>query len=243
MKLAFRIVAGILGIATIGLNLPFTVVSFVDEAEAIHRFHFVSGTVGYGVLLGGALLVCAWRPEEIGPFWVAIATGVASTLAGVVSGDFVSGVWFSAPIAIVILVALHPARRALFDIAGVDLPTAILALTALIPAGAYALTQAELQRNGVTADPHVEFHHYSGMAAYVFALPLAAFAAALRVPGRRVGVWIVGLAAVALALSSLLLSDHVGAFDTVWAWLTLAWGLALVGVTGLRTRERAQVLS
>jgi hypothetical protein len=29
---------------------------------------------------------------------------------------------------------------------------------------------------------------------------------------------------------SLLLSDHVGALEPVWAWLTLAWGLAVLVV-------------
>ena len=170
----------------------------------------------------------------LGPFWVAVASGVASTLAGVVSGDFVSGLWFTAPISLVILIALHPARSSLLRIDGIDVATAFLGLVALLPAGAFALTQAELQRNGLTSDPHVDFHHYSGMASYALSLPLAAFAAALRVPGRRIAVWIVGVAGAGLGLGSLLLSDYPGAFDPLWAWLTLAWGIALVAVTQLR---------
>ena len=112
--------------------------------------------------------------------------------------------------------------------------TAFLGLVALVPAVAYALTQAELQRNGLTSDPHVDFHHYSGMASYALSLPLAAFAASLRVPGRRIAVWIVGVTGAGLGLGSLLLSDYPGAFETVWAWLTLAWGVALVAVAQLR---------
>lgn len=238
LRRAFRIVAGILGVLTIVLTMPFTVGAFFDDAERIHRLHYLAGSLGSGVLLGVSLLVCARRPEAIGPFWVAVASGVASTLAGVVSGDFISGVWFVAPIILVILFALHPARRALFDVDGVDIPTSILALAALVPAGAYALTQAELQRNGVSIDPHVEFHHYSGMAAYVFTLSLAGFAAALRVPGRRVAGWIVGAVAASLGLSSLLLSDYPSAFEPVWSWLALAWGIAVVAVAQL-TREPA----
>ena len=33
-----------------------------------------------------------------------------------------------------------------------------------------------------------------------------------------------------LGLASLLLSDYVGAFDPVWAWLALAWGIVFVAV-------------
>jgi hypothetical protein len=120
---------------------------------------------------------------------------------------------------------------------GLDLPTAILALLALAPAVAFALTQAELQRNGLAADPHVEFHHYSGMASYALAIPLAAFAASLRVPGRRAGAWIAGLTAAGLGISSLALSDHVGAFDMLWAWLALALGVAVVALAELDRRR------
>lgn len=233
MRRAFRIVAAIVGVLALLLTVPFTVGAFFDDAERIHRFHYLAGSLGSGVFTGVSLLACARRPEAIGPFWVAVASGVASTLAGIVSGDFVSGVWFAAPLIIVVLFALHPARRALFDVDGIDVPTAILALAALVPAGAYAVTQAELQRNGVSIDPHVEFHHYSGMAAYVFTLPLAGFAAALRVPGRRTAGWIVGVVAAGLGLSSLLLSTYASAFEPIWSWLAMAWGIAVVATAQL----------
>ena len=238
MRRAFRIVAGVLGVAVIGLNLPFSITSFIDDAQSMHRLHFLAGVFASGLLLGGSLLICAWRPESIGPFWVAVATGVVSTIAGLISGDFISGSWFTAPISLVILIALHPARSSLLRIDGIEVATVFLGLVALVPAVAFALTQAELQRNGFVSDPHVEFHHYSGMAAYALTLPLAAFAASLRVPGRRIAVWIVGVAGAGLGLASLLLSDYPGAFETVWAWLTLAWGVALVAVAQLR-REAA----
>jgi len=237
VRRAFRIVAGVLGVAVIGLNLPFSITSFIDDAESIHRLHFLAGVFASGLLLGGSLLICAWRPESIGPFWVAVATGVASTIAGLISGDFISGLWFIAPTLLMILVALHPARSSLLHIDGIEVATAFLGLVALVPAVAFALTQAELQRNGFVSDPHVEFHHYSGMASYALSLPLAAFAAALLVPGRRIAVWIVGLTGAGLGLGSLLLR-YPGAFGTAWAWLTLAWGVALVAGAQLH-REAA----
>jgi len=237
---AFRVVAGVLGAATVVLSLPFTISSFTDDAEAIHRLHNLAGAFGFGLLLGGSLLVCARRPESIGPFWVAIASGVASTIVGLFSGDFISGVWFTAPIALVILIALHPDREGVFRIAGLDVPTAVLALLALVPAIAFALTQAELQRNGFETDPHVEFHHYSGMASYALALPLAGFAASLVVPGQRPAAWIVGLTALGLGVVSLLLSDYAGAFDPVWAWLLIAWAIAITELAERAARRRGR---
>lgn len=234
MRRAFRIVAGVLGVAAIGFNLPFAVGAFLGEADRIHRLHFVAGTLGSGVLLGVALIACARRPEDLAPFWVAAATGVATTIGGLLSGDFISGGYVTAPVVLVVLFVLHPERRSLFAIRGVDAATAVLAAVAVVPGVAYALTQAELQRNGVSSDPHVEFHHYSGMASYVLSLPLAAFAAALRVSGRRIAVWIVGVTGAGLGLASLTLSDYAGAFDPVWAWLTLAWGVAFLAVGAFR---------
>jgi hypothetical protein len=186
-----------------------------------------------------SLLWCARRPWSIGPFWVAISSGLAGTIAGIVSGDFVSGVWYSAPIAMVALVLLHPARPALTRIDGVDVGTIALTALAIVPAVAFALTQAELQRNGTAADPHVDMHHYSGMASYALWIVLGGAAASLRVTDRRVGAWIVGVGGAGLGVSSLLLSDHVGAFEPLWAWLALGWGIALVGAGAIGMRREA----
>ena len=230
-RVAFRIVAGILGVVGIVLSVPFTVISFVDDAEAIHRLHNVAFTALYGVLLGAALLACAWRPEQnVSAFFVAVGSGIAGPVAGLASGDFISGVWFTGPISIVVLWALHPSRRALLRPSGVDLPTAILSLVALAPAIAWLLTQSELQRTGSATDPHWEFHHYSGMAAAAIALPISGLAASLRESGRRLGAWLVGVSAVLIGAGSLLLSDYTGAFGTPWAWLTVVWGLAVIAL-------------
>lgn len=229
MRMAFRIVAGVLGVGGIALSVPFTIISFVDDTESIHRMHNVAFTALYWVLLGVALLACAWRPERnISAFFVAAASGIAGAIAGLASGDFISGVWFTAPIAIVVLWALHPTRRRLLRPSGVDVPLFLLSLLALVPAVAFVLTQSELQRTGSAADPHWEFHHYSGMAASVLALPLCAFGASFHEPGRRLGAWLVGISALMIGAGSLLLSDHAGALDELWAWLAIGWGIAVV---------------
>jgi len=231
VRLAFRIVAGILGFVGIALSVPFTVASFVDDAEAIHRLHNVAFTALYGVLLGVALLACAARPEtRVSAFFVAAASGIAGAIAGLASSDFISGIWFTAPISIVVLWLLHPSRRQLLRPSGFDVPTAVLSLLALAPAIAFLLTQSELQRTGVESDPHWEFHHYSGMAAAALALPLCGLAASLRESGRRLGAWLVGLSGVLIGGGSLVLSDYAGSFDALWAWLAVAWGVAVIAL-------------
>jgi hypothetical protein len=237
MRRAFRIVAGILGVATIGLTLPIAVGAFFGDADRIHRLHFTAGALGSAILLGVSLVVCALDPDDLAPFWVAVATAVATTIAGIISGDLISGLYVIAPVMLIVLFALHPEPRSLFAIDGVDAITAAMAALVLVPAVAFALTQARLQRNGTSFDPHVDFHHYSGMASYALSLSLAAFAAALRLPGRRIAVWIVGVTGAGLGLASLLLSDYTGAFDSVWAWLALAWGIAFIAFAQLGARR------
>lgn len=242
MRKAFRIVAGVFGVLGIVFSVPFAVISFFDDAQEIHELHNLAFVPLYGLLLGVALLLAAWRPEEnASAFLVAVASGVAGAIAGLVSGDFVSGFWFSAPITIAILWWLHPSRSSLLRPDGVHWPTAALAVVALVPAVASFLTQSELQRTGVAGDEHWELHHYSGMAALALALPLCAAAACLRATGRSSGASLVGLSAVVVAVASLALSDHVGAFDPLWAWLALAWGLALVGLARVPTRSMEPV--
>jgi hypothetical protein len=231
LRRAFRIVAGVVGVAAIVLTVPVAVGAFFDEAERIHRFHYLAGALASGLLLGVSLLACSRRPRDLAPFWVAVASAVATTIGAIVAGDFITGLYVIAPVLLIVLFVLHPERRSLFAVGGMDAVTAALAALALVPAVAYALTQAELQRNGSPFDPHVEFHHYSGVATYALSLPLAAFAAALRLPGRTIAGWIVGVTGAGLGLAALVLSDYAGAFDPVWSWLTLAWGLAIIVIT------------
>jgi hypothetical protein len=237
---AFRIVAAVLGVLAVAFSVPFTVISFFDEGEAIHRMHYLASTALYGVLLGIPLIATARRPEgDVSSFLVAVGSGLAGTIAGLASGDFVSGIWYPAPISIVLLWALHPSREAVTRPEGIDVPTLMLSVAAIVPAVAFFLTQAELQRNGVPSDPHWEFHHYSGMAATALALPLCGLAASLGTSGRALGATLVGVAGVVVGGGSLLLSDHVGALEPLWAWLALAWGVGMIAAS--RVPARAEV--
>jgi hypothetical protein len=243
-RTAFRIVAGTVGVVGLALSAPFAVTSFIDDAQSIHRLHNLVFTGLYGVLLGVALLACAWRPEEnVSAFFVAVASGIAGAIAGLASGEFISGVWYAGLISIVVLWALHPLRRELFRASGVDLPTALLSLVALAPAIAWLLTQSDLQRTGQPGDPHWEFHHYSGMAAVALALPVCGLAASLRESGRRLGAWLVGVSAGLVGAGSLALSGYPGALDGLWAWLTLAWGVAIIVLAETGSRGTRSVAS
>jgi hypothetical protein len=237
--LAFRIVAGILGFATVALTVPFTIGSFTNDADAIHRMHNTATLVTFGILIGVLLLLCAWRPEEqLVAFRVVGASSIGGAVAGLVSSDLVTGGSFVGAIASVVLFALHPLRERIFRSGAVHPEPLVLAVIAFIPGIAWTLTQANLQRHGVpSVDPHAELHHYSGMASVGLTVPLAAAVVCFGGTGRRMAATIVGGSWVLLGVSSLVLHDHVGAFDAVWSWWLIVGGAAFVALSEVAERR------
>lgn len=235
---AFRIVAGILGFLTVGLTVPFTILSFVSDEDAIHRMHNSSALITFGGLLGVLLIVCAFRPDEVVAFRVVLAATLAGVVAGVMSGDVVTGGSLIGLVAAVVTYALHPYRDEILRFGSVRPAPALLAVVAFVPAVAWALTQSDLQRHGVPdLDPHASMHHYSSMAAVALTIPAAALAASFVGRGRRPAARFVGVSASILGLISLGLRDHVGAFDALWSWLLVAGGIVYLALSELADRR------
>lgn len=237
MLIAFRVIAAVGGLAVLVLSLPFTVISFIDEKESIHRIHNVVGLLTFGVFVGLAVLVSAWRPErQIAAFQAALAATLAGLVGGILSGDV--AIYLPLVVPVVILAILHPARRRVFKESPPIWSLIALAILSVVPAVIYALAQTKLQREGVEANPHVEFDHYSGMAAAAFAITLVSFVGACRTSGRRFVGWAVGIAAAGWGAVSLALRDYEGALESPWNWLALAWGVAFLVVGELEERRR-----
>jgi hypothetical protein len=236
--IAFRIVAALLALAVLGPSVPFAVSSLVssDPVEQSHRVHTIGGVFGLGVL-GVLMLMVAMRPESVNAFHAAFVVSIAWAVSGIASGDFVSGLWFTAPLGAVILMILHPRRSEVFRFSGrPSIPMLAVSLMALLPAGAYALTMAELQR-GPTVDPHVELHHWSGMAASVLTLVGAGMAAGLRTPGWPMTAWVAVVATILFGATSIAFPDHAGALEVPWGWLAIAVALIYLGFAMLAARE------
>lgn len=234
--LAFRLIAGIAGVLAAGLSFPFAIATlFGSGPDVIHRLHNLSGGLGFGLLSGVVLLLCAWRPERwIAAFHVAIASSLAVVAAGLLSGDLITAGYLAQAVIVGVLLALHPARDEVLRPRPPNPVVAAVPVLALIPSFAYALTWSRLQRQGVPADPHVELHHYSQMAALGFGLPLVGLAAALGAPGWRAMAWFVGFSWVAFGAASLAWPDFVSAFDPPWAWASIAAGVAIAAAAEWR---------
>lgn len=239
MRLAFRIVAGLFGVFTLGTSVPFAISSFVDDRQDLHLIHNLSGAAVYGVLLGIGLTSLAVNPERN----VAVFQGLAlaasgAVIGGLLAGDLIEGLWFIVPVVILVLFLLYPGRATLVRAGTVRPALLLLVAAAAVPVVAYALTQARLQSEGSPLDPHVQAHHYGGQAAGSLMLLLFAIGPSLGAMGWRFAAWLVGISMAMIALGSVAYGDHVSALDTTWAWLALAWAAAYVGLAELAVRRR-----
>jgi hypothetical protein len=226
-SLAFRLAGWVLGVLTIGYSLFFIVDSILssDPGAQSHRFHNLGGFAGGG-LIGVFSILFVLRPGWTAVWYALVAQALAWTFGGLMGGDLVSGLLFIAPLGVVILAVLHPAPRTLLRLPG--RPSVALltyALLGTIPAWIYAVINAELQ-HGPATDPHVEFHHWSGVAVSALSIAGAALATSLRGVGWQVTGIVTALAAILFGVAGLVFADYAGAPDDIaWSWLAIAAGI------------------
>jgi hypothetical protein len=224
--LAFRIVGWLLGVLTIGLSIPFVIVALVsdDPAQVIHRFHVVGGFTGLA-LIGVFSILFVLHPDWTAAWHVLVAQALAYLFGGLMGGDLLSGFWITGVVGLVVLGVLAPDRRSLLRLPGhPSVALLTYALLCAIPAWIYAVSNAELQ-HGPVSDPHVELHHWSGVAVAALAIAGAALATSLRGEGWRMASAVTAVAAVAFGISGLVFSDYAGAPDPAWSWLAVAAGI------------------
>ncbi len=237
--IAFRVIAGLSGLLAAAFSIPFAALApFETGPDQIHRIHYIAGGLGFGLLTGVPLLLCAWRPDRwIAAFQVAMASSLAVLVGGLLSGDLVAAFYVYQVVLVAVLLALHSLRSDVLSVRTPIGPLAVMSILALIPAVAYLLTWSEVQRTAPIADPHAELHHYSGMAVTGIGFALAGLAVAARGSGWRIVAWLVGFSWAAMGVASLAWSDHVSAFDSAWAWASVAFGAAFVAVAERQARS------
>ena len=225
-RLAFRLVGWIFGVLTIGYSLFLVVLSIVssDLANTIHRVHFVGGLAGGG-LLGVVSIALVMRPGWTSAFHVLVAQAIAWTIGGLMGGDFLTGFYVSGPIGVIVLLLLHPDPRSLLRLPGrPSIALLTYAVIATMPAWIYAVTEAELQ-HGPAADPHVQMHHWSGVAVAALSIAGAGIATSLHGRGWEIASVATSIAAVLFGVAGLVFADYAGAPASGWSWLAVAAGI------------------
>jgi hypothetical protein len=224
--LAFRIVGWIFGSLTIGYSLVLVLLSIAssDPSDTIHRFHYLAGLAGGG-LIGVFSIALVVRPDWTAAFHVLVAQAFAWTIGGLMGGDIVSGFYITGPIGVIVLLLLHPDPRSLLRLPGrPSIALMIYAVIATMPAWIYAVTEAELQ-HGPAADPHVQMHHWSGVAVAALSIAGAGIATSLRGLGWEFASVATSIAAVLFGVAGLVFADYAGAPPSGWSWLAVAAGI------------------
>jgi hypothetical protein len=239
-RLAFRLVGWIFGVLTIGYSLVLVVLSIVssDPSNTIHRFHFLGGLAGGG-LIGVFSIALVMRPGWTAAFHVLAAQAVAWTIGGLMGGDMISGLYISGPIGLIVLLLLHPEPRSLLRLPGhPSIALLIYAVLATMPAWIYAVTEAEFQ-HGSPADPHVQMHHWSGVAVAALSIAGAAIATSLRGRGWEFASAATPIAAVLFGVAGLVFADYAGAPPRGWSWLAVAAGVGFWLLARIETAREA----
>jgi len=225
--LAFRILGWILGALTVGYSVYFVILSIVstDPSNTIHRFHFLAGFAGGGTI-GVFSVVLVLRPGWTAAFHVLVAQAIAWTIGSLMGGDLLSGLYVTAPIGVIALALLHPDPRSLLRLPGrPSIALLAYALLVTVPAWIYAVTEAELQHGSAASDPHVQFHHWSGMAVAALSIAGAGIATSLRGTGWEFASAATAVAAAVFGLGGVVYSGYAGAPSSGWSWIAIAAGV------------------
>ena len=225
-RLAFRIVGWAFGVLTIGYSLVLVLLSIVssDLSDTIHRFHYLAGLAGGG-LIGVLSIALVVRPDWTAGFHVLVAQAIAWTIGGLMGGDVLTGFYVSGPIGVIVLLLLHPDPRSLLRLPGhPSIALMTYAVIATMPAWIYAVTEAELQ-HGPAADPHVQMHHWSGVAVAALSIAGAGIATSLRGRGWEFAGTAASIAAVLFGVAGLVFATYAGAPPSGWSWLAVAAGI------------------
>jgi hypothetical protein len=223
---AFRVVA-VLGAFLHAAPVVFLGASFAGEMK-IHVVHNTAGVAMFSGVIALGWILSAVSPERmIAPFQAAALAVVAVAIASAIAADPQGGLITVIPG--VILVVLHPDRPLLARMGRTAPAPLVLAGLAAVPAVGFALSNASKQRNGMPMDPHVQMHHWTGMAAFALTLVFVAVVAGFGGANRRIVAIAGGLGAVLFGVMSLIYSRYPGAVTTGWAIACTVWGGLLAG--------------
>lgn len=209
--------------------------------EALH----LTGALAALAIGGSGLIGLIVRPERAGSAYHtgAAATAMLVTTAVVGDPDNYGGQGLLVDPAFAVM-ALPPLAAAVVARPwraareGLKRPRYMALAAAALPALWYGIGQGLLQRNTwpPMADPHHQAHWYA-MALLAVMVVLVVATAALSGRGWRLAALTTGLAAISLAMVSLLAPDAGSALAPAWAGAALLWGVAVLSVTWREARR------
>jgi hypothetical protein len=238
----FALIFGVALFGWIGLFL-----GWIEGGEdQIHRVHDIgSSGVATGIFVATPLLILSWRRSDIALLQMLGAAAIATVIGSLLALDWgllVFAVILAVPL--VVLLAISKGWRR-FAAAGPGIAPELL-IAAIVSApvwGAFAWTMARLQRAGPPSDPHVELHHWTGMAIMGIGVVLMGALASKRTEGWRVVAWLAGAGSIVYGVASVVFATYPGSSvpypgseGSFWGALAIVWGVVFIALAERRAR-------
>lgn len=204
--------------------------SRVDDF-AIHRIHRLATALTHVIVLAG-LVVQFRRPRaKEAAIWQASAFFVMATVLNLIikptSEQVPPPIWILIGLGVLAGV-LHPTSPILRLPKVATKRLLILTVVLAVPLLLYVFDQIGLQANGVATDPHWEGSHYQFAAELGLQLILLGFVSSSAFTGRRITMWMTGLAATVMGLASVVLKSQTSSLGMGWGLALIVWGLVFI---------------
>jgi hypothetical protein len=102
---------------------------------------------------------------------------------------------------------------------------------------------SRLQRAGPANDPHVELHHWTGMAIMGIGIVLMGALASKRTEGWRIVAWLTGVGSIIYGVASVVFATYPGSTvpypgseGAFWGTLAIVWGIVFIALAERRAR-------
>ena len=235
-RTATRVIATILAVSAVAFGLVTVVLGIILPEQAPHAWHNAMVATLLIVVAAPPAIAVARSPGDAQralTMLAAVAVAAVATMALSLTLDP-----FTLPfvIGIGVLWLLRPPNAPIVAAGRPGLLLALLVIVAAAPLVAYAVGQAELQRVD-HASQHAAFFHWVEASFTAIAILLLGLLAALRPRTYRLAGLMAGAALGVLGASSILLGSYASAFTGIWAWASLAWGVAFLAVMALERRS------
>ena len=215
--------------------------------DPIHRVHHVGAVLFIGMLVAGLLAQLRAPERNIAAFQQAVMCVLAIQITNLIMGNpdnhggntgFLDPAFLIFLVPVVILVALHPSRSAVFrGGGGMSRTLPAITLAAAVPLAWYGIQHGLVQRHSwpPLADPHHQ--KWFMMAFLAFSMLLVGLVASIRAEGWWLPAWSTGIAAVALGMVSMLYPDLASSLGLIGGGVSVIGGAAFVAAAVWEVRR------
>lgn len=213
--------------------------SRVDDF-AIHRIHrLATGLTHLIVLVGLAVQFRRPRVKEAAMWQVSaffVMAIILNLIIGPTSEQMPLPIWIIIGLGVLAGV-LHPTSPILRFPKVASTRLLVLTVAMAVPMLFHIFDHVGLQASGVATDPHWEGSHYQFVAELGLHLILLGIVSSSTFTGRRVTMWMTGLAAAVMGSAWAVFPDQTSSLGIGWGLPLALWGLVFIAIGEFESRR------